>query len=398
MRIAYFTNTYPRATDTFIRGEVAGLRHKGFDVKTYSVRKIDHTHDVDESVIEEKRNTQYLLPVAKVGLLINLIRRLVKNPVKFAQAILLAAKTSKPGMIGSLLQLAYFLEAVQLSGLLEKDGIEHIHNHFGDSSGTVTMLASSLTGMPYSFSVHGPHIFFDELNWGLEEKTRNAKFVTCIGHYCKSKMMLNTKADIWNRFHIVRCGIDLDTFIFRKPKNQVNRLIFLGRLSPEKGVQVLIDSLVLLREDGYFPSLLIMGDGEEKLDLENYISHHKLNNSVEFTGFVDQKRIIQELEAGDILVLPSFAEGIPVVLMEAMAIGVPVIGTYVGGIVELVTPGETGQLVSPSDSEGLAKAISRYMDDSEFAGRLAVNGRSRVEEKFNAVDQIDKLASLFRSG
>ncbi len=343
MKIAYFTNTYPRATDTFIRREVTGLRQKGFDIKTYSVRKIDHTHDVDESVIEEKRNTQYLLPVAKVSLFANLIKWLVRNPVKFSRALCLAAKTSKPGLIGSLLQLAYFLEAVQLSTLLEKDGIEHIHNHFGDSSGTVTMLASSLTGKPYSLSIHGPHIFFDEQNWALEYKTRNAKFVTCIGHYCKSKMMLNTKSDIWGRLHIVRCGIDLKTFEFRKPKNKINRLIFLGRLSSEKGMQVLIDSLILLREDGYSPSLIIMGDGDEKSSLQNYVSRHNLDNSVEFLGFVNQKKIIQELEAGDVLVLPSFAEGIPVVLMEAMAMGVPVIATYVGGIAELVVPDKTGQ-------------------------------------------------------
>ena len=160
MKLAYFTNTYPRATDTFIRREVIGLRQRGFEVNTYSVRKTGSDHDVDGEVIAEKNNTAYLLPCPPLRLLSTQFKALVKRPKAYFKTLMLAYKTSRPGIKGHYLQLFYFAEAILLAEALNKDAIEHIHNHLGDNSGTVTLLAAEYNQIPFSISIHGPHIFF----------------------------------------------------------------------------------------------------------------------------------------------------------------------------------------------------------------------------------------------
>jgi glycosyltransferase involved in cell wall biosynthesis len=395
MRLAYFTNTYPRATDTFIRREVLGLRNLGFDVVTYSVRQAGTDHDVDEEVINEKENTHYLLPFNFLELIVLVLKKLLVHPGRFFSTCLLALKTSRPGFKGYSLQLAYFLEAVLLSQQFSEDGVEHIHNHFGDNGGTVTLLAAKLADLPFSISIHGPHIFFDGLHWALDKKTEHAKFISCIGHFCKSQMMLYSDKDLWGKFKIVRCGVDLDQFEYREPQGKASRMVYTGRLSAEKGIPVLFDSIAQLKTRNYEIQITLMGDGEDRHFLEQLARQKEIDDSVIFAGFVDQATIAKTLRASDIFVLPSFAEGIPVALMEAMAMGVPVIATYVGGVIELVVDQRTGLMVSPSDSVGLASAIARYIDDEAFRQTIAKNAREKIESEFNTEDQVDKLAQLF---
>ncbi|WP_086934322.1 glycosyltransferase [Agarilytica rhodophyticola] len=395
MRIAYFTNTYPRATDTFIRREVIGLRKRGFDVVTYSVRKTGSDHDVDEEVITEKRNTKYILPFNILALLILNFKTLIADPKNYLRTFILAYKTVRPGIKGHFLQLVYFLEAVSLSKLLIEDRVEHLHNHLGDNSGTVTLLAAKLADIPYSISIHGPHIFFDGLHWALDKKTEHAKFISCIGHFCTSQMMLYSDKEYWSKFKIIRCGVDLNRFDYQEPKGIAKKMVYVGRLSAEKGVPILFDSIAKLKEQNYDVQLTLLGDGEDRDFLEKLAHDMNINDHVIFGGFVDQKTIATTLRESDIFVLPSFAEGIPVALMEAMAIGIPVIATYVGGVTELVIDQNTGQVVSASDSEGLAQAIARYIDQPEWCKTISKNAREKVATEFNIEDQVDKLAQLF---
>lgn len=217
MRLAYFTNTYPRATDTFIRIEVNGLRKRGFEVFTYSVRKAGSEHDVDKEVVCEKRNTKYLLPFNFFSLFWLNVKLLFSAPVRYLNTINLAMNTSRPGIKGHLFQIIYFFEAVLLSKLLVDDKIAHLHNHLGDNSGTVTLLAAKLANIPFSISIHGPHIFFDGLHWALDKKTEYSKFISCIGYYCRSQMMLYSDKKYWSKFQIIRCGIDLNKFFIENP-------------------------------------------------------------------------------------------------------------------------------------------------------------------------------------
>ncbi|KPK66855.1 MAG: hypothetical protein AMS21_00140 [Gemmatimonas sp. SG8_38_2] len=395
MRLAYFTNTYPRATDTFVRREVIGLRKRGFDVVTYSVRKTGSDHDVEDEVIREKRNTRYILPINVLGLFLLNLKTLLRDPRRYISTAVLACKTSRPGIKGHFLQLAYLLEATVLAKMVKEDRVEHLHNHLGDNSGTVTLLAAKLADVPYSISIHGPHIFFDGLHWALNKKTEYAEFICCIGHFCTSQMMLYSDKAFWSKFKIIRCGVDLDQFEYRAPERKAKKMVYVGRLSSEKGIPILFESLGKLKEQNYDVELTLLGDGEDRDFLENLAKEKGIEDRVVFGGFVDQATITEILRASDIFVLPSFAEGIPVALMEAMAIGIPVIATYVGGVTELVVDQITGQVVFPSDANGLSEAIARYVDDPEFCRVVSRNAREKVAAEFNIEDQVDKLAELF---
>ncbi len=394
MRLAYFTNTYPRATDTFIRREVIGLRKRGFDVLTFSVRKTGSDHDVDAEVIDEKANTTYLLPCSPLHLFTTHIKALIGNPSGYAKTLLLALKTSRPGIKGHALQLIYFAEAILLAKLVKQHRVEHLHNHLGDNSGTVTLLSATFAKITYSISIHGPHIFFDGLHWALDVKTQRAKFIACIGHFCSSQMMLYTQRQDWHKLHIVRCGIDPQQFDFKAPTGTAKKLVYVGRLSGEKGVPVLLDSLVDLKQRNYDFHLTLIGDGEDRQRLEQLTREYQLDAQIDFAGFVDQTTIANTLAASDIFVLPSFAEGIPVALMEAMARGVPVIATYVGGIAELITDKLTGQLVYPADKVGLSQAIAYYIDNPQACTAIAKQAREKVVNEFAIDQQVDKLAQL----
>jgi colanic acid/amylovoran biosynthesis glycosyltransferase len=396
MKIAYFTNTYPRATDTFIRLEVLGLRKRGIEVNTYSVRKSGDDHNVDNEVISEKKNTSFILPFNILELCLALLQFLLTKPKNFLSSLNATIKTARPGIKGKFLQLAYFLEALVLAKRLKQDNIEHLHNHLGDNSGTVTLIASKLIGIPYSISIHGPHIFFDGLNWALNEKTKHSKFISCIGHFCKSQMMLYTESKYWDKFEIIRCGVDLEKYQYRNDSSAPSKLLFVGRLSNEKGLNVLLDSLAILKSENTDFTLTVLGDGPSRDNLEHQCKKLGLNNNVIFKGFVDQSTIREDLNNSDIFILPSFAEGIPVSLMEAMAIGVPVITTYVGGISELVIDNETGLLCYPSDSKGLADSIRKYLSDQKLVNSIAKSGRLHIETEFDVNKQIDKLAELFK--
>ncbi len=396
MRIAYFTNTYPRATDTFIRREVLGLRERGFEVFTFSVRKTGADHDVEDEVIQEKKNTHYLLPCSPIQLMATHAKALFKQPLNYIKTLYLALLTSRPGVKGHILQIVYFIEAILLSDLIKKNNIQHLHNHLGDNSGTVTLLAAKYTNITYSISIHGPHIFFDGLHWALDVKTANSTFIACIGHYCKSQMMLYTHQKDWHKFKIIRCGIDPQQFHYQEPDKSIKKLVYVGRLSGEKGVPILFESLKTLKAKGYSFELNLLGDGDDRKNLERSAQQYGINENVHFHGFVDRTTIETTLIASDIFILPSFAEGIPVALMEAMAIGIPVITTYVGGIAELVIDNTTGKMVYPSDPEGLAEAIAYYINNPDKYREISKNAREKVITEFNINDQIDKLADLLK--
>jgi glycosyltransferase involved in cell wall biosynthesis len=395
MPVAYFTNLYPRATDTFIQREVEYLRLHGLDVSTYSVRRSGSEHDVSESIREEKRRTRCLLPVSPVALIAGNLSAFVRSPLRYIAALRLALRTSRPGLRGLVLQIAYFQEAVLLASRLRADGIKHLHNHLGDNSGTVTLLAAELAQVSYSITFHGPHIFFDPTHWALREKVRNARFIVCISHYCRSQMMLFSDADDWGKLKIVHCGVDTRRLFPVATRARAEKLLYTGRLSIEKGLSVLFESLKLLREAGRDYELTLVGDGVDRERLEALARELAIDRHLVFAGYRNQDEVGEYLRGSDIFILPSFAEGVPVSLMEAMASGVPVVATNVGGVAELVESERTGLLVPPADSAALAQAIARYQDDHELRQRVASQGRERVIQQFNVEIEGQKLLELF---
>ncbi|MEO0535482.1 MAG: glycosyltransferase [Cyanobacteria bacterium P01_A01_bin.123] len=391
MKIAYFTGEYPRATDTFIQREVMGLRNLELEVKTFSARKPDVAHLVGTEQRAEHEKTTYLLPPNLLKLLSSHLQLLIKFPVNYIQAFQLALRTSQPGIKGFIYQIFYFLEAGLLAQLLEEEGISHIHNHIASSSCTVVMLAAVLGKVTFSFTMHGPHIFFEPKRWRLDEKIKRANFVACISYFCRSQGMIFSSPEHWEKMPIVRCGIELDLFEPVTHQGHGNRLLYVGRLAVEKGLPILLESLRQLLPQHPELILTVVGDGADRSFLEELAVKMGLKNHVDFVGYQSQIAVRKYLRGTDIFVLPSFAEGIPVVLMEAMATGVPVIATQIAGISELVESSKNGYLVSPGDSGALATAISTLMLDAEHRNLLGVAGRKKVERDFNITNSLHEL-------
>lgn len=394
--IGYFTGTYPRATDTFIQREVQGLRARGIDVRTFSVRKSGVEHDVSDEILTEKTNTFYILPVNPVRLLISNIAALFEAPGAFLATLQLAWRTAQPGWRGMLWQIFYFQEAIVLAREMRRQQIQHLHNHLGDASGNVTLLACRLGGVGYSMTIHGPHIFFDPIHWALREKVKYCRFTACISHYCRSQMMLFADNEDWGRLVIVHCGVDQLLFKQSSVRPNARGLLYVGRLAVEKGVPVLLESLALLIAQGYDFELTLVGDGPDGDFLKTSAQNLGIADKVMFAGYANQEEVRSHLQRCDVFLLPSFAEGVPVSLMEAMACGVPVIATYVGGVAELVEDGETGLVVYPGDPISLKNAIARYANDHALRERVSRQGRDKVVAEFNIDTEVDKLAALFK--
>ncbi|MCP1167181.1 glycosyltransferase, partial [Limimaricola sp. ASW11-118] len=360
----WLTGEYPRATDTFIQREVAGLRDLGVTVETASVRRTDPAHHVGPEQRAEAAATFHLLertlnPVAITRAKLSALR----HPRRFARALALAWRSAPRGLRGRLYNMIYFGEALVLAHRMKARGITHLHNHIAKSSGTVAMLASEVSGIPYSFTLHGPDIFFAPEHWALGEKIARARFVACISDFARAQAMLFSDPAHWHKLHVVHCGVDPALYA-DTPAPPEDRLLFVGRLSAVKGLPVLLRALARARESRPALTLDLVGDGEDRAGLERLATDLGLGDAVRFHGYLGQAEVARMLRETGALVLPSFAEGVPVVLMEAMAAARPVIATRVGGVAELVEHGVSGLLVPPGAEAPLAEAIAALSGDA----------------------------------
>ncbi len=382
MRIGYLTGEYPRATDTFIQREVAALREAGLEVQTFSVRRTGDEHIVGPEQRQERDRTVYLLPIQIWALAIAHLSLSLSHPRRYLSALALAWNTRQLGLKGSLYQLFYFLEAGQLAREMQQRQIDHLHNHFGDSSCTVAMLASALSAIPFSFTLHGPAIFFEPFRWRLDEKLKRARFVACISYFCRSQALLHLPPQDWSKIHIVHCGVDPQLFQPVRHDRPGQRLLYTGRLAAAKGLPVLLESLALLKQSQPNVELLIVGDGGDRPSLETQVQRLGLTAQVKFLGYQSQAQVRDWMQITDVFVLPSFAEGVPVSLMEAMAAGVPVVTTRIAGISELVEEGQSGFLVPPGHIEALTQALDKLLGDAPLRQALGETGRRKVEAEF----------------
>jgi colanic acid/amylovoran biosynthesis glycosyltransferase len=397
MRIAYLTGEYPRATDTFIQREVMTLREKGVDVQTFSVRRPGDEHLVGLEQKAERDRTFYILPINPITLLLIHLTLFATSPKRYLRAGKLAWTTRQQGIKGTLYQLFYFLEAGILAKQIQDRQIQLLHNHLADSSCTVAMLAAELGGFPYSFTIHGPYIFFEPYRWRLDKKIENALFVVCISHFCRSQAMIFAPFEKWERMHIIHCGVNPDLFKLVSHDQPSKRLLYVGRLATNKGLPILLQSLVSLKSSHPDLVLTVVGDGAERKALEAMTEKLGLKEQVKFVGYRSQAEVREHLQHTDIFVLPSFAEGVPVVLMEAMAAGVPAIATQIAGIGELIEDGISGFLVPPGDPSSLASRIEQLLADNRLRAQFGTCGRQKVEAEFNLNLECDRLYSVMSS-
>jgi colanic acid/amylovoran biosynthesis glycosyltransferase len=397
MRIAYLTGEYPRATDTFIQREVAGLRELGVEVYTFSVRRTGDEHIVGPEQASERDRTFYILPPNPFYLLLAHVTLFLNSPNRYLRALKLAWSTQQPGWRGLIYQLFYFVEAGILAHQIKTKKIEHLHNHLASSSGTVAMLAAEMGGFTYSFTLHGPYIFFEPHRWRLDEKIKRALFVCCISHYARSQGMVFAPFDKWNRMHIIHCGIDPTLFNLVSHSHQGHRLLFVGRLAVVKGLPILLESLATLKIRHPDILLTVVGDGPDRQKLEQMTDQLGLSQNVNFVGYQSQAEVRRFLQQTDVFVMSSFAEGIPVVLMEAMAAGVPVVATQIAGVSELVENGVNGYLVPPGDSVSLAECVEKLLTDPQRRTIFGLTGREKVEKEFNIHQEVSLLYQVITS-
>jgi glycosyltransferase involved in cell wall biosynthesis len=399
-RIAYLTGQYPEVSLTFILREVEGLRALGAEVLTCSIRETPAVQHPGPAEKEAAATTFHVLKTARNPLKFLAAQSwMFTRPRRYFGALALALRTGSPGIRAFLYQLIFFIEATILARHLERENVQHLHNHFVFGSATVAMLASHLTGIPYSFTLHGPADLLEPYRWRLDEKTARAKFVSVISHYARSQLMFFSDPAHWDKIEIIHCGVD--PALYGRPAGPLLparrdgeiRLVFVGRLAPVKGLRVLLAALAQLQDDLPDLHLVLVGDGPDRKRLETAAA--PLGDRVTFTGYLSQTEVAQAMQAADICVLPSFAEGVPVVLMEAMASRKPVIATQVAGVGELVEDGVSGFIVPPGDIESLAARIRVLAGDAKLRVQMGKAGREKVVAEFDIADEVVRLAGLF---
>lgn len=394
MKIAYLNGQYPRATDTFVQREVAGLRRHGVEVATYSVRRPALNDGTSEAIQQEHARTEYLLAGGVTRLLWSALLEGLRSPLRMFRAKRLAWSTRQPGLRGLLYQGVYLLEAAALAGRLRRSGVSHLHNQFADASCTVAMLASELTGVPFSFTIHGPGIFFEPMRWRLDEKVKRAAFVSCISHFCRSQVMCFADPSDWDKLKIIHCGVEPGLYTQRSHEGAGSRLLFVGRIDAVKGLPVLLEALAGLRKNRPDVTLTVVGDGPDRARLEARAAEHDLAGAVTFVGFQTPEQVREHLAETDVFVMTSFAEGVPVVLMEAMMAGVPVVAPRVAGIAELVDHGVSGEVTAPGDESGVVAAIEKLLTDAALRQRYGQAGAAKVAAEFDVGVESAKLAEL----
>lgn len=398
LRIAYLTSVYPRACDTFIRGEVEQLRAMGATVDTFSIRRPTPDHLVGPAVMAEHAGTTYLLDGGLARLLLATLAVKLLHPLRFLRALSLAWRTGMPGLRYRVRQLAYLMEAALLAREVRRRGIQHIHDHIGESSGTVAMLAAGLAGVTYSITFHGPSIFYAPRQWALGEKVARSAFTVCISEFCKSQCMAFTDPEAWGKLKIVRCGVEPS--ILDAPPTPVPdapRLVCVGRLCAEKGQLLLLEAVRRLKSEQLRVELEFVGDGELRAELERRIAEMGLGTQARVLGWMNSAAVFERLRTARALVLPSFAEGLPVVIMEALALGRPVITTAIAGIPELVADGVNGWLVPAGSVERLTDALRAALTTPvDRLTAMGAAGRNAVAERHNQRVEAGKLLKLMQ--
>ena len=397
MKVAYLVNQYPKVSHTFIRREIAALERHGATVLRYALRGWD-AEVVDPEDRAELGRTHYLLYGGLLPLLGALVATLVTMPRRFALALVLALRMSRRADRSWPYHLVYLAEACALVRSLRRHGgADQLHAHFGTNAAEVAMLAGLLGGPPFSFTVHGPEEFDKPQALHLACKARDAAFVAAVSSYGRSQLYRWLPVADWPKVQVVHCGLEsaFHAVPVQAP-TEAPRLVCIGRLCEQKGQLLLVRAAARLRRAGVPLQLVLAGDGELRPAIEALVRECGIERDVEITGWVDADRVRREILAARALVLPSFAEGLPVVLMEAMALRRPVISTFVAGIPELVRPGVDGWLVPAGDEAALVAAMRDCLSAAPATlEAMGLSAHERVLQRHSIDVEAAKLAALF---
>jgi glycosyltransferase involved in cell wall biosynthesis len=369
MRLGYLVSQYPALSHTFVLREVLSLRRLGVDVCVVSVRMCDRPiAELSRDEAEEARRTFSVMGAGALHALIANVRVLFRHPIGYLRGLLYSWVLSRGTPSLLVMYTCYFLEAVVAGDYFERHRVTDVHTHF---SSTVLLILARIFRVRYSLTAHG-----------------SGEFVDVVGFHLAEKVV------------VLPLGVDGDAF---RPRNAPRRnpgepfrLLSVGRLSAPKAYPILIAAVALLRERGRHVTLTLVGEGPQRAVLEQLIAHRGLGDFVGLAGACNHDRIVHFYESSDAFVLSSFVEGVPVVLMEAMAMELPCIATWITGIPEIIERDCEGLLVPPASPSVIADAVERLMDDPEQARRLGAAARRKVLAKYDLKRNVERLAEEFR--
>ena len=398
LRVAYLINQYPKVSHSFIRREILALEQLGVEVQRLALRGwADEL--VDPADVAERERTRYVLKNGLVSLLGAVVAQMFSSPLRFARALRLAKRMAVKSDKSLPYHFIYLAEACVLARWLKDLPADHVHAHFGTNPAEVAALLHALGGPAYSFTVHGPEEFDKPEAIALPEKIRRSAFVVAISSYGRSQLYRWSRSQDWSRVKVVHCGLETGFHSGVLPAiAPTPRLVCVGRLCEQKGQLLLVRAAHQIVQEGVALQLVLAGDGEMRAEIEALIAELGLGAHVRITGWINAASVREEILAARALVLPSFAEGLPVVLMEALALARPVLSTYVAGIPELVIPGEVGWLFAAGDVESLALAMKQCLaaQPAEL-DKMGAIGRRRVIERHSVQTEAAKLAGHFRA-
>lgn len=399
MKLGYLIGQYPAVNHTYILREVLTLRKRGFEVVTVSVRPCDRPREAlsGEEAAEERRTFSVLGAGVLHAVGVN-VRFLTRHPIRYLRGLIYAWSLTRGTPKLLIAYTGYFLEAVVAGYYFASCGVRDIHTHFAS---TALLLLSKIFPIRYSMTLHGSGEFVDIVGFHLAEKVKYAHFVVTISWYGRSQVLNACESAQWHKVIVLPLGVDTNEYAPRpsppRPPGAPFRLLSVGHLSPVKGFPLLIEAIHLLRASNKNVELTLVGEGTVREELESLIRQLDLEEHVCLPGACNHDRVPEYLSQSDAFVMSSFLEGVPVVLMEAMAMGVPCVATRITGIPELIDPEIDGLLVVPGSAERLAEAIARLTDDRDLARRLGSAGREKVEGKYHLGRNMERLCETFRN-
>ena len=404
--VAYLISRYPTLSMIFVLREVLALRQRGFRVETASINPPDRTADqLTEEERSEAARTYCLKRDGVPGAVLAHAWGWARHFGGYWRGLAMAFRLARLDVRRLGLNLAYFTEALMVGRWMRKNGQTHLHVHLASQAASVGLFAERVLGCGFSMTVHGPDEFADARGQYLAEKIAAANFLVCISAYTRSQLMNLSPYGDWAKMSVVRLGVDgalfsperngLRVYGQKAEKQDALEILCVGRLTPAKGQHLLIDAVYRLSQSGRSVRLRLVGSGPDETSLRACAAKIASPALVVLEGAVNQDRIRSLYEQADVFCLPSFAEGLPVVLMEAMAMGVPCVSTLIAGIPELIRNEVDGLLVPASDLDALTEALARLVDSRELRLRLATSARARVIELYDLGRNVAALGGVF---
>lgn len=398
LRLAYLISRYPAVSHAFILREVLSLRELGHDIQVASINPPDRPlAAMTQAEQAEAARTYVVKQVGVVTVLKAHAFTLCLSSLAYLRGLAAALRLGGTDLKKLLYSLFYFVEAVVIGRWMTANRLRHLHVHFATPAATAALIATRIFPITFSLTVHGPDEFFDIPGYRLAEKIAGASFVCCIGSYARSQLMSLAPSVQWPKFELAPLGVDLAAFTPRpfRAHPRPFTILCVGRLVPVKGQLILLAACARLSQTGREIRVCLVGAGPDRGALEAEAAAQGIRDHVRFAGAVNQDAIRALYAEADVFVSPSFAEGIPVVLMEAMAMEIPCVATWITGVPELIRHQRDGVLVPPGDVEALAEALAQLMDDAALRHGLGRAGRRRVEEKYNLQRNTARLAEIF---